>query len=75
MTPVMNFIVISDTEAFLNLVDSGLLPGLLASGVTIVIPQRLAKNIRLSRHRDILDGPPVLIGGDEAIDAIARRMT
>lgn len=74
MTPVMNFVVISDTEAFSNLRDAGVLPGLLASGVTVIIHSRLAKNVGLGRHRDILDLPCVLVGGDAAIEAIALRL-
>lgn len=73
-TPVMNFVVISDTEAFSNLRDSGVLPGLLASGVRVIMHSRLAKNVRLGRHREILDLPCVLVGGDDEIEAIARRL-
>lgn len=74
-TPVMNFVVISDTEAFSNLRDSGVLPGLRASGVTVIMHSRLAKNVRLGRHREILDLLCVLVGGDDEIEAIARRLT
>lgn len=74
-TPVMNFVVVSDTEAFSNLRDSGVLAGLLTSGVTVILHSRLAKNVRLGRHREILELPHVLIGGDDEIEAIARRLT
>lgn len=73
-TPVMNFVVVSDTEAFSNLRDSGVLTGLLACGVTVIMHSRLAKNVRLGRHREILDLPCVLIGGDDEIEAIAKRL-
>ncbi|OYW67146.1 MAG: hypothetical protein B7Z40_08620 [Bosea sp. 12-68-7] len=71
----MNFVVISDMEAFLNLRDTGVLPGLLTSGVTVILHSRLAKNVRLGRHREILDLPCVLVGGDHEIEAIARKLT